>query len=1086
MIAAKKKMFNKNISAAKEPTLDNFLNKDSLVFKLDNVKNVSDHTTIGVIRNNRYSFTDIIPFHLVKLANLLLSDNTVQVNEYVNCDKPFKFHLDMDDVEGLPNTLFSYKDNIISALQNIIGGNFQAEYVITGSDDYENKFHLIVPNLIMPDGNTYQNTCEKLREQIKAEIGFDLIKDSRYNSYKQNKRNKQVSLRLLGSSKNGIRHKVMKHNNYKNYSPEDAILTYIDDERRALTLNKFIPPKVKNPQTVITRDDITQQPLIITILDNLKVERFEAFETWRNIMWVMIANKFDSDTIHAYSAKAENYDANGTERLIQTFQFSDISVGTLLHYLKEDVGETEYKKILEPFKKDTSAIKIEPIVSDIQINQAVVSEYAPLLQQYKGLFIRSPCMTHKTQQFIKYVAENPEKSFLVVSFRRSQADGYNASLEEHGFINYQDIKEKVYKSKRLIVQIDSLHKVRGKYDCVYFDEAEYVLSHVSSFCKEKVLVMDVLRQLVIGCDNYVVTDALLCQATIDFFKNVKEHKTFVIDNDYKPFHDVAAVFLPLEDGSTAMTDYILSKLNEGKNIVIPTNSASQAYTLQEFIRQKHPQSKVGLMTAETDFIPVVEWVNYNVIMYTPTIVASNSFNALHFHELIGYFTSMSCGAEQFLQMIFRTRNLIDKKINIFYQQNSAFLPCVEDDVDVFLKNKYDILQSESGLKINVIKERIIKNDYYYLYRKYVCKTNLSKNKGISVLKGLLLHHGIKIEYDNGADACQSKVMSDAAFQDSVNRSNELTEIKETAETMRFERMMGAKDITSEEYETFKMKDTSVDEKQQMKKFLFHKKFELNPRETMYKEEFKFHIYQYMEKVYPQYKNAKLLFSKNIDELLQEQATIMVSDSIENEEKLHIKNNALKIKICNNIVQVLGFENMLDKKTVSGYKYQDIAQYIVDNETIFQTFFKGPMLDKVLSVKNEDQLQEKKVRTNITTYANKCLTDVLGGGASIKRTKANNGQYKISGVFEELNARSGGFIRFETNEEKEFRLLAMNAINRAKIDEYQPEIIIYEGDEIDDYEPETNKNTPESKQIKNMQKINEKISMLRQKGWKISN
>ena len=58
------------------------------------------------------------------------------------------------------------------------------------------------------------------------------------------------------------------------------------------------------------------------------------------------------------------------------------------------------------------------------------------------------------------------------------------------------------------------------------------------------------------------------------------------------------------------------------------------------------------------------WLNYTVVMYSPTITAGISFEQKHFDKVFCYFTNMSCDVLSCIQMIGRVRDVGDREINI--------------------------------------------------------------------------------------------------------------------------------------------------------------------------------------------------------------------------------------------------------------------------------------------------------------------------------------------------------------------------------------------------------------------------------------
>jgi hypothetical protein len=81
-----------------------------------------------------------------------------------------------------------------------------------------------------------------------------------------------------------------------------------------------------------------------------------------------------------------------------------------------------------------------------------------------------------------------------------------------------------------------------------------------------------------------------------------------------------------------------------------------------------------------------EWVNYDIVIYTPTITAGVSFEVPYFHSVYAMFTNKSCGVESCLQMLARVRNLSANTINVYLNCFNDNLPT---DISEIEKCLYD-------------------------------------------------------------------------------------------------------------------------------------------------------------------------------------------------------------------------------------------------------------------------------------------------------------------------------------------------------------------------------------------------------------
>ena len=103
-------------------------------------------------------------------------------------------------------------------------------------------------------------------------------------------------------------------------------------------------------------------------------------------------------------------------------------------------------------------------------------------------------------------------------------------------------------------------------------------------------------------------------------------------------------------------------------------------------------------------------------------------------------------------MLFRVRNLIDDNMFIYTPHNvkERYLPIEDEDILSYLNTVFKegkISLDNTGLDLDKYNEKVIKNEYYLMYKSYIKKKNISKQYFYSYLKSILKNHGIKLSYD---------------------------------------------------------------------------------------------------------------------------------------------------------------------------------------------------------------------------------------------------------------------------------------------------------------------------------------------------
>lgn len=456
-----------------------------------------------------------------------------------------------------------------------------------------------------------------------------------------------------------------------------------------------------------------------------------------------------------------------------------------------------------------------------KINSKFISKNIPgieeYLEEYKFICFKSNMNTGKTY-FLFTLFPKYEK-ILVITFRVSLIDSLFEKFENHGFVKYSDIKGNI-RAKRLIVQVDSLHKVDlgSNYDLVIIDEAVYTMNHLVSFPSNKKEIYETLCDYLSTAGKVIVLDALLNDSVVDFMKSF-EKPLVVIENEYKSFSDRNAVIYNNSNSQTFISS-VLEKVNLGLNICVPTNSKSIAEQLHSLLVNK--QISVGLVTADTEKIPVSEWTKYQVLIYTPTIAAGISFEEKHFDEIICYFTNTSCPADIAAQMIFRVRNTSSNNISIFYNRKEpgTRVPVTEEEVYDQLVNDINCSYLDDSGDCGLIRKRkgvpdqfsITKNRSYFLTVNQIINQNRSKLWFELELKHYLETHGVKVSINNNFVKVKLK-----------DHGINMKEIWKEYSESKSEEISNALPLTEEEFEHISSKSTRTkDEIFQIKKHYIEK------------------------------------------------------------------------------------------------------------------------------------------------------------------------------------------------------------------------------------------------------------------------
>ena len=341
------------------------------------------------------------------------------------------------------------------------------------------------------------------------------------------------------------------------------------------------------------------------------------------------------------------------------------------------------------------------------------------------------------QSIIKKEIKTTNDKILYLSGRCSFANFIQGDFEILGLKNYLDCKDKEIHEDRIIISLESLHKLKNlDYDYVIIDECETIFKNLDGeTMKGKTLNnFNILKDILNKCKNKIIcADAYLNNRTIDFFnKNYKEETKTIIINDI-PTNSRKAFLLHEEQ----YYYYMKKALENNENIYSVFGSEKKMRKtinklLEDKILEEHEilyycsscddKNKNLLLDVNNN------WKKYKAVFTTATITIGVSFKELHFNKtfIIGY---PSCTARDLFQSHQRVRNLRDNIIyfalpkkssyNYIYGLCHYFLQVYfnfENEININYEIQYNLLQK--------IKEIINTNTNLY-YEKYK-KENIKK------------------------------------------------------------------------------------------------------------------------------------------------------------------------------------------------------------------------------------------------------------------------------------------------------------------------------------------------------------------------
>ena len=491
------------------------------------------------------------------------------------------------------------------------------------------------------------------------------------------------------------------------------------------------------------------------------------------------------------------------------------------------------------------------------------------------LLVKAQCGMGKTQQLVEYIKNNDKVNnkmkILFVSFRKAFTAKQMEDLQGLGFKSYLDIKENDIICDRLICQIDSIYRTKkSHYDLLVLDEFTSIFSQlmINSNYDKKVLNFNAIQNTIKFTKKIYICDALLRNSDIEYINVcINEHTKSCISNNnifakqsnglfanpfglnnnkvnecymvhsercdclsnknndiiiyqnvYKNQIDKSVNIVKTKD---ILLYLMLEKLAKKEKIVVAAGTKIYAQLVQDIIVQYDDMLKVKLYVGGDNFTtdPVLEWMEYDVIIYTSCIAAGNSFTSKHFTTVFGYFASCSVDADLAVQMLLRVRNY--ENLYICVENVMAPLPVknltetreylvkmdCENRIPFMIYDPKDKGKNKS-LWDNIPTFAIsgyldVKNPYFIIFSSIINRKNKSKINYMMMLlkhlKSMGFQLGNTIEIEHFSEEIRLSIL---------DIKNNLKELKDYHKNLKYEQIVKADIITAEEYEILKSKKSS--------------------------------------------------------------------------------------------------------------------------------------------------------------------------------------------------------------------------------------------------------------------------------------
>tara|TARA_B110000208_G_C11800888_1_gene442264 strand:+ start:2704 stop:5829 length:3126 start_codon:yes stop_codon:yes gene_type:complete len=758
------------------------------------------------------------------------------------------FGIDLDINDNKQNYLEIVNDTInavINTAYKIYEYTYKLkDFYITKTDD-NNKIsiHITCRGLVFEN----YKVCKQFYNKIKENYIFEYVDDSIYRmtclrTCYSTKLGKNLILKPIQMKVNNKNTKSIPKNNFDIDFWKKSLIINIDQKDRIIKYKKekLNIKKENENENLNNNRNLTDLELLI---NKLPQEYCDNFDKWVKIGLILYNNNNNNYNIfNNWSKKSNRYNEEKNKKIWDKFQNSNsfngkkLTVGSILYWLKEnninikEIFNNSIDRIVNQYPN--KKIKLENNFFKKEINSKRLNT-EDLKDGYskKLLCIQSEKGTGKTTSLIKNIfnSGNPEfETILFISSRRTFGLKLFNDLAKYGFKLYSNIDEHFITEKRIIIQVDSLMRLNiHNYDLIIIDECETLArymggSHFLKNINSSIITRD-LEYRIENSKKTVIMDADLSDRCINYYSNIsniRKNDVYILLNHSTPYEEYTINYMNYDN----WIKNILNLVTQNKKLVIPMASNNKAKDLNILLNKYFTDKKILLIHKETSdedklkkLINVNnDWVNYDVVIYTPTVCMGVSFDIpKHFDHICGYGCHHSLGAQEFCQMLHRVREPKKKQIFLAVDMYKYFDE-TEDLIDYNLVEEMissDFYLTKYKLNNNMIpikfgKDRIIEYPYknepiYDLYVRNSKERIENLNNFSASLFGYIKFKKYKLKYIESIDS--DKVYKDDLKNIAKIRKNEDFKLSSSE-------IIKAKLLTEKEYkEKIKRKDEYMDE-----------------------------------------------------------------------------------------------------------------------------------------------------------------------------------------------------------------------------------------------------------------------------------
>jgi hypothetical protein len=975
-----------------------------------------------IIQNNKtlkyYVFNDKEEF---KNYIYNLEEDERVYNEII-LDNIQKFRIDLDydkiinnneeisynDMNNFVEIIVKEFNKLLKKKKCIKDNNYPKYYIFDSSIDEKYSYHIIFDFYLANSKQCYLLAYELL-DKLKNKIKKNKLPKILINTFDTSVYKSIQSFRLPFNQKHG-KNNVKKCINHNDLSLFDAMINPINMKDKNIEITElYKEQKEKNLEDMNEID--VEDELIHKIIKKAKeegyLENMELREVVANRIIFNRVNSGDCKLCGRIHEKENNiyiivnqksfkiYCRRNDENYVEYSIDEDDELEFNIKYNKYEYFKRLIKKSNELEIPEDEILKLFRDVDDK--NKVIYKENKMRAYDFNDkrlLLIKANMKLGKTKALKNYLENNSidNKYVIFISFRILFTLDVNKNFLD--FKNYLTLKNKnkisIKEHKKIIIQIESLHKLSLDVipDLLILDESESILGQFSSpYCKNNLrTIWEIFEFLLRTSKKVICMDANLGERTFNVFNKIYNIRDMYLHyNTYSTMANDDYVFIFNINKFIEKLSYYITN---NKKVVVPVNSLKKAKLIYKYLQENFKEKNICLYSSESDDLVKKndlsnvnkEWLKYDIIIYTPSITAGISFEEAHFDSIFGYFTNRSCDVYTLLQMLYRVRNVKEKKIYLFIDIYDTYenVPCTREDIleNINYSIKYLINEMlnykiEYNLSTMEVYNKINQDDIYF--------TLWKENKYIHFNSLLCYFKNLLIILKR--NKCIVSYLDERNNKDNPIDINNLKSLINYEEN---EKILKMRNIDDVEYEELNNKIILTEEDKYSKKKYFLK--------NIYNLEYTDLTIELLEK----YNKPEIIaiclnlnkvknFTKTFDELYSYVLNnILYDNNIDNLSSLNILSieEIINFKKVFNIIELLGLNVMNFELKLTN---EELEENLQKNKMNIKDNIK--YLNKELKYKTIDYTKEKK----IIKFIKKLLNEVFGIKLIDKEKKTVNGE-----------------------------------------------------------------------------------------------